>query len=205
MFDIGFWELLIIGTVALLVVGPDRLPGLATFLGHWVGRARNFANHMRNEIQQELEAEHLKTLVDEQQKELNSLRQEVEGVRDDAQSAVREVEREAQRDQAASTTGAVARDDDPAAISPAEQGTASADASAPAQDAAGEPATDAGSGQAAPKSDTAKKGSARKTARKKSGARKKATSKTSAAATGVDETGSASRDADGSTPQGEER
>ena len=90
MFSFGFWEILVIGLIALLVVGPDRLPGLATFVGQWVGRLRAMARNMRSEIQQELEAEHLKSLLDEQNREISELRREVEGVREDADAAVRE-------------------------------------------------------------------------------------------------------------------
>lgn len=92
MFDIGFWELLIIGVVGLLVIGPERLPTVATLLGQWVGRLRRFANHMRSEIQQELEAEHLKQVLEEQNREMKSLRDEVSAVRDQAASASREAE-----------------------------------------------------------------------------------------------------------------
>lgn len=92
MFDIGFWEILIIGVVGLLVIGPERLPTVATLVGQWVGRLRRFANHMRSEIQQELEAEHLKQVLDEQNREMQSLRDEVSAVRDQAASASREAE-----------------------------------------------------------------------------------------------------------------
>ena len=90
MFDIGFWELLIIGVVGLLVIGPERLPGVATMLGQWVGRLRRFANHMRSEIQDELEAEHLKQVLEEQNREMQSLRSEVSQVREKAESATGE-------------------------------------------------------------------------------------------------------------------
>ena len=92
MFDLGFWELLLIGVVGLLVIGPERLPTVATHVGQWVGRLRRFANHMRSEIQQELEAEHLKQVLDEQNREMQSLRDEVSAVRDQAATATREAE-----------------------------------------------------------------------------------------------------------------
>ena len=87
MFDIGFWELLIIGVVGLLVIGPERLPAVATMLGQWVGRLRRFANHMRREIQDELESEHLKQVLEEQNRQMQSLRDEVSAVRSEAASA----------------------------------------------------------------------------------------------------------------------
>jgi len=98
MFDIGFWELLIIGLVALLVVGPERLPAVATFAGHWIGRIRRLAGHMRDEIREELETEQLKNLVEEQNRELQTLREEVAEVREEAGEAVEQGRRAAETD-----------------------------------------------------------------------------------------------------------
>lgn len=67
MFDIGFWELLLVGVVALLVVGPDKLPGLVRTTGMWVGRIRHFASSVKDELEQEINrTEELKRLVNEQ-------------------------------------------------------------------------------------------------------------------------------------------
>lgn len=60
MFDIGFWELLLIAFVALVVVGPERLPKLVRIAGLWIGRANASIQSIRNEISQELRAEELK-------------------------------------------------------------------------------------------------------------------------------------------------
>jgi sec-independent protein translocase protein TatB len=60
MFDIGFWELLLIAIVALVVVGPERLPRLIRVVGLWVGRANATVQNIRSEISQELRAEELK-------------------------------------------------------------------------------------------------------------------------------------------------
>lgn len=59
MFDIGFFELLLIGIVALVVVGPERLPKLMRVTGLWVGRANASVQSIRSEIAQELRAEEL--------------------------------------------------------------------------------------------------------------------------------------------------
>ncbi len=90
MFDIGFWEILLIGVVTLLVVGPQRLPGVAVFAGHWIGRIRRFVRNMRDEINEELETEHLKSLLAEQNREINELRRDVDAVRGDTERSVRE-------------------------------------------------------------------------------------------------------------------
>jgi sec-independent protein translocase protein TatB len=72
MFDIGFWELALIGVVALLVVGPDRLPGLARTVGLWVGRIRRYVSTVRDDIEREIQADELKKLL-EKPDELSSL------------------------------------------------------------------------------------------------------------------------------------
>lgn len=60
MFDIGFWELLLIAIVALVVVGPERLPKLVRVTGLWIGRANASIQSIRSEISRELRAEELK-------------------------------------------------------------------------------------------------------------------------------------------------
>ncbi|NKB36280.1 MAG: twin-arginine translocase subunit TatB [Gammaproteobacteria bacterium] len=54
MFDIGFWELAIISIVALLVMGPEKLPGLIRDVSKWARTIRHFVNKTRNEIEREL-------------------------------------------------------------------------------------------------------------------------------------------------------
>ncbi len=54
MFDIGFWELVVIGIVALLIIGPEKLPGFARTAGHWISKLRRFINSTRRELEQEL-------------------------------------------------------------------------------------------------------------------------------------------------------
>ena len=66
MFDIGFFELLLIGVVALLVIGPERLPTVARKAGMWVGRARRFVSSVKRDIDREIQAEEYKRLLDEQ-------------------------------------------------------------------------------------------------------------------------------------------
>lgn len=55
MFDIGFWELILIAVVALLVVGPERLPELVRESGRWIRAARRFVTDARYQIERELE------------------------------------------------------------------------------------------------------------------------------------------------------
>ena len=66
MFDVGFFELLMIGVVALVVIGPERLPRVAKTAGMWMGRARRFVTSVKQDIEQEIRAEELKKVLDEQ-------------------------------------------------------------------------------------------------------------------------------------------
>ncbi|MCP4996746.1 MAG: twin-arginine translocase subunit TatB [Gammaproteobacteria bacterium] len=88
MFDIGFWELMIIGLVALLVVGPERLPKLAYTAGKWLGKGRAMVGSIKTEIDREMKAEELKRIVEEQKKlmdPLESVIEETEGAMNEFQ------------------------------------------------------------------------------------------------------------------------
>ena len=64
MFDIGFWELGVILIVGLIVIGPDKLPGIARSAGKWVGKARYFISSVKQDVQKELRAEELKQAIE---------------------------------------------------------------------------------------------------------------------------------------------
>jgi sec-independent protein translocase protein TatB len=66
MFDVGFWELALIGLVMLIVVGPERLPKLARTAGMWLGRARRMLSSVKAEIDREIKAEELKEILNKQ-------------------------------------------------------------------------------------------------------------------------------------------
>ncbi|MFT3763542.1 MAG: Sec-independent protein translocase protein TatB [Pseudoxanthomonas sp.] len=87
MFDIGFTELLVIAVVALVVLGPERLPKAARFAGLWVRRARAQWDSVKGELERELAAEELK----------RSLR-EAQGVVDQVKRGVHETGAQVQRE-----------------------------------------------------------------------------------------------------------
>jgi sec-independent protein translocase protein TatB len=60
MFEVGFTEILLICGIALLVLGPERLPKLAADLGRWAGRARAMARQLRTQLEQEVPYDPLK-------------------------------------------------------------------------------------------------------------------------------------------------
>lgn len=66
MFDIGFWELCLVGLVSLLVIGPERLPKAARIAGFWIGKTRNMVASVKTEIQEELRAEEMRQIMREQ-------------------------------------------------------------------------------------------------------------------------------------------
>lgn len=54
MFGIGFWELMFLALIALLVLGPEKLPSLASTIGRWTGRARALADALKVQIEREV-------------------------------------------------------------------------------------------------------------------------------------------------------
>ena len=77
MFDMGFLELMLIGVVGLLVLGPERLPKAARTLGLWIGKIKRTVSGMQREISAQLEAEELRQKLNEQQKKLDDGVQQV--------------------------------------------------------------------------------------------------------------------------------
>jgi sec-independent protein translocase protein TatB len=74
MFEIGFGEIALILVIALLVVGPEKLPGVARTLGLWLGKARRFVASVKADIDRELQTEEIKRLLDKQAQDMAQLR-----------------------------------------------------------------------------------------------------------------------------------
>ncbi|AUB80881.1 Sec-independent protein translocase protein TatB [Candidatus Thiodictyon syntrophicum] len=66
MFDIGFWELMVVGVVALVVIGPKDLPRVARLAGLWLGRARRTLATVKDEIDREFKAQELQDILKKQ-------------------------------------------------------------------------------------------------------------------------------------------
>jgi sec-independent protein translocase protein TatB len=73
MFDIGFSELLVIALVALIVIGPERLPRVARTLGHLAGRLQRYVADVKADINREVELDELRKMRDSMQQAANSM------------------------------------------------------------------------------------------------------------------------------------
>jgi sec-independent protein translocase protein TatB len=65
MFDVGFSELVMVGLVSLLVIGPERLPKVARMAGFWIGKIQQMIANVKVEIKQEFHAEEIRQLLKE--------------------------------------------------------------------------------------------------------------------------------------------
>jgi len=93
MFDVGFQELTLIGVIALIVVGPERLPKMARTLGLWMGKIRYYVGQVKSDIEREVRAQELKEMLDKPASELDDLykvAEETKGTIDQAKGALGE-------------------------------------------------------------------------------------------------------------------
>ncbi|MNK33764.1 Sec-independent protein translocase protein TatB [compost metagenome] len=78
MIDLGLSKIAIIGVVALIVIGPEKLPRVARMAGTLYGRAQRYLNQVKSEVSREIEMEELKNLQKEVQDAAHSVKQSVE-------------------------------------------------------------------------------------------------------------------------------
>jgi sec-independent protein translocase protein TatB len=102
MFDIGFSEIVVIGVVALIVIGPERLPKVARTLGHMFGRLQRYVNEVKADINREIELDELRKLQSQVQSAARDIEQSVTQTARDMESGVRSVE--SQLNEAAAAT-----------------------------------------------------------------------------------------------------
>lgn len=77
MFDIGASEIFVIGVVALIVIGPERLPRVAKTLGHLFGRLQRYVSEVKSDINREIELEELRALKATMQDAARTIEQSV--------------------------------------------------------------------------------------------------------------------------------
>ena len=82
MFDIGFSELLVIGVVALIVIGPEKLPRVARTVGHLAGRLQRDVSDVKADINREIELEELRKMRDSMQQAASNFESSVKSEMD---------------------------------------------------------------------------------------------------------------------------
>ena len=128
MFDIGFSEIVVIGVVALVVIGPERLPKTARTVGLLFGRLQRYVNDVKADISREMELDELRRLQREMQGAARDIEQTVRTAANDVATGVRNVESE--------LNSAAAQATDTSAASASAASTSAASASAPTVPAA---------------------------------------------------------------------
>jgi sec-independent protein translocase protein TatB len=95
MFDIGFSELLVIAVVALIVIGPERLPKVARTAGHMLGRLQRYVNDVKADINREMELDELRKVQSTFQEAARSIEDSVRSVEQSVNKVEGEIRAEA--------------------------------------------------------------------------------------------------------------
>ncbi|MFP4252616.1 MAG: Sec-independent protein translocase protein TatB [Guyparkeria sp.] len=114
MFGFSFWEVFLVLVVALLVIGPERLPGVARKAGEWTYKVRKFVANAKAEMDSEFNMQDMKQLLNSQESEISKLRAMVEETRDDlsgTEKTVKSALSEAEQTMRDSAAGEKARQD----------------------------------------------------------------------------------------------
>ena len=91
MFDFGFSELMVIGAVALVVLGPERLPTVARTAGEWLGKAQRLVQQVKSDIEREAELSELKKIQQEAKSVADDLNKTVKGQVDQINSEIKDL------------------------------------------------------------------------------------------------------------------
>lgn len=92
MFDIGFSELIVIGIVALVVIGPERLPKVARTAGHLLGRLQRYVNDVKADINREMQLDELRKLQADMQESARDLERNLNSEIQSIKTTVEETE-----------------------------------------------------------------------------------------------------------------
>lgn len=149
MFDFGFSEMLLVAVIALIVVGPQRLPKVARTVGHLLGRMQRYVSDVKADVSREMQLEELKKLQEQVKDQARDLESSVRQQADSVESEFRQTTSEVRK-------GIEGESTDAPPMSPASSATESwpEEPAAPAPGAAVEtPATDSpASGEPSPES-----------------------------------------------------
>jgi len=90
MFDSGFLEMLIVGIIALIIVGPERLPGVAAKAGKMIGKIKAFIANTKEDIEKEIRSDEMRSMLNQQKEEINELRDMMKSTKSDVTSSLNE-------------------------------------------------------------------------------------------------------------------
>lgn len=88
MFDVGFSELVVIAVVALIVIGPERLPKVARMAGALLGRLQRYANDVKAEVNREIHLDEIRKLQQDMNEQVKSVEAQVTGEMNQVQDSV---------------------------------------------------------------------------------------------------------------------
>ncbi len=119
MFDIGFSEMVVIAVVALIVLGPEKLPKVARTAGHLLGRLQRYVNDVKSDINREMQLEELKKLQAQVEESARSMERSVTKELQSAEAALNQTAQEVSAPVAAAAIEAPAAEPAAAAAAPA--------------------------------------------------------------------------------------
>jgi len=94
MFDIGFFEICLIGIIALVAIGPEKLPRVARTIGLWIGRAQGMVKTVKYEIDEQIRIEELKQSA---QKQSQSINEEINQTIDSSQQIINDIKQDSRK------------------------------------------------------------------------------------------------------------
>jgi len=93
MFDMGFQEIVLIGIIALIIIGPERLPSVARNIGLWVGKMQRFVAGVKSDIASELQTDELRNMLSSQEDQIRELKSMVKETQSDLERTAKDAQR----------------------------------------------------------------------------------------------------------------
>jgi sec-independent protein translocase protein TatB len=107
MFDIAFTELMIIGLVALIVIGPEKLPRMARTVGHLAGRLQRYVSDVKADINREIELDELRKMRDSMQQAASGFETSVQSELNKTETELNEAAQSAVEEKKPETAGKI--------------------------------------------------------------------------------------------------